>query len=203
MDQENKKLDLNISEIESELYSILKTIPNLNDKYEEGSISEFFFQKSIKNAINSLLNIKILLTQDKIYFFDYIKEINLIEEYNHAINIINKLSSLDFSDDSSERIKSSILELPGITSEITSSFITLMDALKLDSLHDSNLITKLFTELIKNFRKFPGLEDIKHKINEISEVVLRDVDHLVNNNKLEVIAEELYSLFLVFQNSIR
>ena len=66
MDQENKKIDLNISEIESELFSILKTIPNLNDKYEEGSISEVFFKKSIKNAINSLLNIKILLTQDKV-----------------------------------------------------------------------------------------------------------------------------------------
>lgn len=202
MDQENKKLDLNISEIEAELYSILKTIPNLNDKYEEGSISEVFFQKSIKNAINSLLNIKILLTQDKIYFSDYIKEINLTEEYNRAINIINNLSSLNFSDDSSERIKSSILELPGITSEITSSFITLMDALKLDSLHDSDLITKLFTELINNIRKFPGLEDIKYKINEISEVALRDVDHLVNNNKLEVIAEELYLIYQEFQNSI-
>jgi hypothetical protein len=198
MDQENKNI-----EIKANLYSILKTIPNLNDKYEEGSISEVFFQKSIKNAINSLVNIKILLTQDKIFFSDYIKEINLIEEYNSAISIINKLSSLDFSDDSSERIKSSILELPGITSEITSSFITLMDALKLDSLHDSDLISKLFTELINNIRKFPGLEDIKYKINEISEVALRDVDSLVNNNKLEVIGDELYSLFLVFQNSIR
>jgi hypothetical protein len=198
MDQENKNI-----EIKANLYSILKTIPNLNDKYEEGSISEVFFQKSIKNAINSLVNIKILLTQDKIFFSDYIKEINLIEEYNSAISIINKLSSLDFSDDSSERIKSSILELPGITSEITSSFITLMDALKLDSLHDSDLISKLFTELINNIRKFPGLEDIKYKINEISEVALHDVDSLVNNNKLEVIGDELYSLFLVFQNSIR
>ena len=202
MDQKNKKVGLNTSEIESELYSILITIPNLNDKYREGAINEVFFQKSLKNAMNSLLSIKILLKQENIYFSDYIKQVNLIEEYNSAINIINKLSTLDFTDDSSERTKNSLLELPGITSEITSSFITLMDALKLDSLNDSDLIIKLFTELKKNLRKFPGLEDIKYKINEISEVVSRDVDDLVKSKKLEILVDEIYSVYQEFQNNI-
>ncbi len=202
IDQENKKLGLNISEIESELYSILKIIPNLNDKYQEGSISEFFFQKSIKNAINVLLKIKILLKQEKIYFSDYIKEISLVEEYNNAISIINKLSSLDFSDDSSERIKSSILELPSITSEITSSFITLIDALKLEALQDNDIILKLFSELKDKLSKFPGLEDVKNKFNEISKATVNNVDNLVNNHKIQVIADELYSLFLIFQETI-
>ena len=194
MDQKNKKVGLNTSEIESELYSILITIPNLNDKYREGAINEVFFQKSLKNAMNSLLSIKIFLKQENIYFSDYIKQVNLIEEYNSAINIINKLSTLDFTDDSSERTKNSLLELPAITSEITSSFITLMDALKLDSLNDSDLIIKLFTELKKNLRKFPGLEDIKYKINEISEVVSRDVDDLVKSKKLEILVDEIIKL---------
>ena len=202
MDQENEKIGLKISEIESELYSILKTISNLNEKYREGSISEIFFQKSLKNAINNLSSIKIFLKQEKISFSDYIKQINLIEEYNDAISIINKLSSLDFSADPSERTKTSILELPGITSEITSSFITLMDALKLDVLRDIDLIIKLFNELKNNLRKFPGLEDIKHKINEISEVTLRDVDYLVKNHKLGDITDELYSVYQEFQNKI-
>ncbi len=202
IDQENKKVGLNISEIESELYSILKIIPNLNDKYQEGSISESFFKKSIKNAINALLKIKILLKQEKIFFSDYIKEISLVEEYNNAINIINKLSSLDFSDDSSERIKSSILELPSITSEITSSFITLIDALKLEGLQDNDIIIKLFSELKNNLSKFPGLEDVKHKFNEISTATVSNVDNLVSNHKSKVIADELYSLFLVFQETI-
>ena len=202
MDQENEKIGLKISEIESELYSILKTISNLNEKYREGSISEIFFQKSLKNAINNLSSIKIFLKQEKIYFSDYIKQINLIEEYNDAISIINKLTSLDTSVDPSERTKTLILELPGITSEITSSFITLMDALKLDSLNDSDLIIKLFTELKKNLRKFPGLEDIKYKINEISEVVSRDVDDLVKSKKLEILVDEIYSVYQEFQNNI-
>ena len=202
MDQENEKIGLKISEIESELYSILKTISNLNEKYREGSISEIFFQKSLKNAINNLSSIKIFLKQEKISFSDYIKQINLIEEYNDAISIINKLSSLDFSADPSERTKTSILELPGITSEITSSFITLMDALKLDGLRDIDLIIKLFNELKNNLIKYPGLEDIKHKINEISEVTLRDVDYLVKNHKLGDITDELYSVYQEFQNKI-
>lgn len=202
MDQENKKLGLNKFEIESELFAIFQTIPNLYDKFQEGSISEIFFQKSIRNAINGLLNIKIVLKQEKIFFSDYIKEVNLIEEYNKAINIINKLSSLDLSEGSFESTKSTIFELPSITSEITSSFITLMDALKLDRLHDTYLITKLFTELKKNLKKFPGLEDIKYKVNEISTITLRDVDDLVKNNKLEIIADELYSIYQEFQNTI-
>ena len=202
MDQENKKISLNISEIESELFSILKTISTLNEKYREGSVSEIFFQKSLKNAINNLLSIKIFLKQEKIFFSDYIKQINLVEEYNDAISIINKLSSLDFSVDPSERTKTLILELPGITSEITSSFITLMDALKLDGLRDNDLIIKLFTELKNNLRKFPGLEVIKHKINEISEVTLRDVDDLVKNYNLDDITDELYSVYQEFQNKI-
>ena len=69
MDQKNKKVGLNTSEIESELYSILITIPNLNDKYREGAINEVFFQKSLKNAMNSLLSIKIFLKQ---IFFLYL-----------------------------------------------------------------------------------------------------------------------------------
>ncbi len=202
MDQEKKTLGLSKPELESELFSILKTIPNLSEKYQEGSISDLFFQKSIRNAINSLLNIKIILKQEKIFFSDYIKEVNLIEEYNKAINVINKLSSLDLSEGSSERTKSSILELPSITSEITSSFITLMDALKLDSLNDNYLITKLFNELKKNLKRFPGLEDIKYKVDEIGLVIIRDIDELVNNNKLGLIADELYSVYKEFQNAI-
>ena len=202
MDQENEKIGLKISEIESELYSILKTISNLNEKYREGSISEIFFQKSLKNAINNLSSIKIFLKQEKIYFSDYIKQINLIEEYNDAISIINKLTSLDTSVDPSERTKTLILELPGITSEITSSFITLMDALKLNGLHDTDLVIKLFTELKNNLRKFPGLEEIKHKINEISEATLHDVDDLVKYNRIEDITDELYSIYQEFQNKI-
>ena len=202
MDQEKKMFGLSKSEIESELFSILKTIPNLSEKYQEGSISELFFQKSIRNAINGLLKIKIVLKQEKIFFSDYIKEVNLVEEYNKAINVINKLSSLDLSEGTSERTKSSILELPSITSEITSSFITLMDALKLDSLHDNYLITKLFNELKKNLKKFPGLEEIKYKVDEIGLETLRDIDELVRNNKLELIADELYSVYQEFQNAI-
>jgi len=202
MDKESIKFDLKRHEIESELYSILKSIPNLHQKYQKGSISENFFHKSIKNAINGLLNIKIFLKEEKIFFSDYIKEVNLVEEYNNAINIINKLSSLNYTDDSSIATKSSLLELPGITSEITSSFITLIDALKLDSLHDNNLITKLFTELRKNFSKFPGLDEIKHKIDEICEFALDDASDVHKKINYDVIANELYSLFLAFQETI-
>ena len=202
MDQKEKTPGLSKSEIESELFSILKTIPNLSEKYYEGTISEIFFQKSIRNAINGLLNIKIILKQENIFFSDFIKETNLVEEYNIAINVINQLSSLDLSEGSFEGAKSSILELPSITSEITSSFITLMDALKLDSLHDNYLIIKLFTELNKNLKKFPGLEEIKHKVNEIGMITLRDIDDLVKSNKLDNIADELYIVYKEFQNAI-
>jgi hypothetical protein len=77
-----------------------------------------------------------------------------------------------------------------------------MDALKLDSLHDDYLITKLFNELKKNLKKFPGLEEIKHEVDEIGLVTLRDLDELVKNNKLELIADELYSVYQEFQNAI-
>ena len=202
MDQEKKKNGLHNSEIDSELFSILITIPNLYDKYQKGSISDIFFQKSIKNAMHDLLNIKIILKKENIFFSDYVKELNLVEEYNKAINILNSLSSLDLTEGTPKRIKSSILELPSLTSEITSSFITLMDALKLQDSLDTSLIVKLFKELKNNFKKFPGLNEIKDKIDKISKTTLRDVEELVKTNKLALVADELYLIYQDFQRDI-
>ena len=86
-----------------------------------------------------------------------------MEQYYNAIGIINKFSSMEFAPNTgdsdlmdrsivSRNINSTVLELPGITLEITSSFITLMDALKLKGLHETELIDNLFRELKTNMK---------------------------------------------------
>ncbi|MFX1500780.1 MAG: hypothetical protein ACFFDH_07435, partial [Promethearchaeota archaeon] len=159
MVKDNNNLKNN-PKIESELFALVKSITNLNNKYQKGIVNEIFFRKTLKNAMNNLLKLNLVLKENHIQMADLLKEMNLSQEYNSVIEIINRVSSLNMIDDTQEMKKHTFLELPGITSEITSSFITLMDALTLEGLRKKDLILKLFNELNHHLGNFPGLDDI-------------------------------------------
>ena len=200
------------AEIESELFALINSIINLYDKYQKGSINENFFQKAIKDAINGLLNINLYLKERNISLSKFLNGMNLLNDYNKVIKIVNNLSDLDEFNGvrngnkfySEKRIKSSILELPGIASEITSSFITLIDALKLEG-QSQYLMIRLLNELKANFKKFkfPGLKDIHLRIKKIYKYALKNTANLVSDNQFrEEIADRLYTLLKEFQQKI-
>ncbi len=198
------------TEIESELYATTQTIINLSERYQEGDVKESYFQKSIKKIMNDLLNIHIKLREQNIILSEILERSNLTIKYYQALDIINKVSCLNFADISShngpqhsERTSSSVLELPSITSKITSSFITILDVFKLEAFEDINLLNKFFDELILNIRKFPGLEKLEIKINKIHEYLLKNKNRFLNNKNFRTLMEEdLYTLFKDFQNTL-
>jgi len=203
-----------ISEIESELFALVNTIKNLWGKYQEGTINENFFRKALKNAMKGLLKINITLKEKGILLSKVLKNMDFIYEYNKAVKTIDKVFTInpqkenfqylnDNNSHFSKYIKSSILELPGITSEITSSFITLMDALKLEGLRSSELIIKLFKDLKTSLDKFPGIDDILHKIEKINNHSLENTNLLLENKLYrEKLVDHLYDVFNEFQNKI-
>jgi len=141
MDNNNKKL----SDVESELFALVNSINNLYKKYQEGTINDNFFRKAIKNAMKGLLKIKMYLNEKNISLSEVLIYMNFIEQYNRTTKIFKEIYVLGSPEEFIEvgnknmsqfdkNLKNSILELPGITSEITASFITLMDALKLKAL---------------------------------------------------------------------
>lgn len=149
MSKEKDKKSIHYSNIESDLYSIINTILNLYQKYQNGILKENFFQKSIKNSMSELLKINFLLKENKILLSELLDNMHFTKKYYEAIDIINNLSALNFPDSFliksskelpqyNKTISSSMLELPGVTAQITSSFITLLDALKLDALHNKD-----------------------------------------------------------------
>ncbi|MHA2185763.1 MAG: hypothetical protein ACXAAI_12260 [Promethearchaeota archaeon] len=199
------------SDFESELYALVHTIINANSKFEQGVINNNFFRKTVKNAINELLKFNIELEKREIELASLLKKMGIALHYFKAIEIINRLSSLEFStkklsqDKSffSQEINPDVLELPGITLEITSSFITLMDVLKLKGFNDNELINNLFKELIKNLKKFPGLDNLLLNI----EAVHRHASKFQNyeerdNNFSELIVDEIYNEFIEFQKML-
>jgi len=188
------------SELESEIFATINTILNLNQKYQKGILKEQFFQRSIKSATNDLLELNLSLNKHNIVLSKLLNHMNFTDDYYKAINIINKLSSLNFSTNQfSESLSSSLLEIPGITSEITASFITLMDALKLDGFDNNELIFGLFKDLKKNFDRFPGLELDKIKLQKIFEEILQNEEKIANNkNYRDSIADDLYVLYSIF-----
>jgi hypothetical protein len=198
------------TEIESELYAITHTIINLSERYREGDVKESYFQKSIKKIMNDLLKIHFKLREQNLLLSDILEGTNLTIKYYQALDIINKVSSLNFADIStynglkySEKTGSSVLELPGITSKITSSFITILDILKLDAFEDINLMDKFFDELILNLRKFPGLEKLEIKIVKMREYLLKNKNRFLNNKNFRILMEEdLYTLFKEFQRTL-
>jgi len=209
----NKKDEL-YSEIESDLYSIVNTIHTLYKKYQRGNLNKAFFQKSIKNCMNDLLKINFQLKEHKIKLSGFLNSMNFTEKYYDAIDIINTVSDLNFPDfhdrKSSEElhlqnksISASMLELPGVTSQITSSFITLIDAFKLNALDNKTIIVKLFEDVKDNLIKFPGLEIIQAKFEIIYKNVLNNYSRFAKNNKFRnSIEDDIYRLYQEFQEKL-
>ncbi len=207
--------NIKIFEIESELYALVNTIKNLWVKYQENTINENFFRKALRNAVKGLLKINISLKEKGLLLSKVLKDMDFVKEYNSAVRTIDKVlvinphkENYEFLDEDhshySNSIKSSILELPGITSEITTSFITLMDALKLEGLRNSDLIMKLFKELKLSLKNFPGIDDITLKIGEIKSHATENTNLLIENGVYrEKLVDHIYEVFNEFQNKLK
>ncbi len=191
------------SKIESELFALVKSITNLNNKYQRGIVNQNFFKKALKSTMNNLLNLNFILKEKKIQLSDLLNRMDLTQEYNSAIDIINRVSSLNISDNSITSKNRTFLELPGITSEITTSFITLMDALTLEGLTKNDLIFNLFEELTYNLGKFPGLDDLLSRVKSVQTNAQNQDDQISSNAQLrEKLIEDLYQIFKEFQNKL-
>lgn len=198
-----------IKDIESELYSLVNSISNLNDKYRKGAVNEFFFRKAIKNAMSNLLNINFTIKKNNMMLSTILDNMHFTEQYYNSIDIINTLSSLTFTktpedhakfEISEVRNRNAILTLPGITAKITSSFITLLDALKLEGLQNHEFILKLFDELYNEIIKFPDSSKLEKKINQISKHCKNNPRSLIHNAKYrEKVGDHLYGVYKEFQ----
>jgi len=192
------------SELESELFAIVNTIISLDQKYQTGNLKESFYQRSIKSAMNDLLKINLSLNKNNIELSKLLANMSITDNYYKAIDIINKISLLNFSTNQfSKTTSSSILEIPRISSEITSSFITVMDALKLETFDNNEILFDLFKNLKKNFDRFPGLELSKVKLTKIYEEFLKNGEKNVTNQKYrDSIADDLYVVFKEFKEKL-
>ncbi|MFX0025294.1 MAG: hypothetical protein ACFE8M_02685 [Candidatus Hermodarchaeota archaeon] len=214
MPEEKDKKSILHSNIESDLYSIINTILNLYKKYQNGILRENFFQKSIKNSMNELLEINFLINENNIILSELLDSMNFTKRYYEAIDIINRLSALNFPNSfsiksnkelpqSQKSISSSMLELPGVTAQITSSFITLLDALKLDALDNKDIIVKLFEDLKINLNRFPGLELVQIKFENLYKYVLDNYQKFSKNKAFrDLIGDDLYKLYHEFQDKL-
>lgn len=214
MVEENNFSSEEESDIESELYALVNTILNAYEKYENGVIKEYFFHRKVKNTINELLKFNIYLDENGIDLSVLLKKMNFTNQYFTTIDIINQMSALEFPNALSERngkeqpqssknLSSLVLELPAITLEITSAFITLMDALKLKGFQEVELVDKLFKDLNKSLKKFPGMDNLLTKVKKIHK---RTLTKLHNTDKarglIEEIVDEIYQIFIEFQSKL-
>ena len=184
----------------SEIFAVIKTIENLNSKYNKGLISDNFYAKSIKYTYNELLEINFKIKENNSILSDLLNEMKYMSEYQNAIEILNNIqlqeSKYGFS-------KFSMLELPGLALEIASSLITLMDILKLGIIENLELIDRSFNELTSLFQRFPGLEKISEELVFIRKEIIENENKLVKNNKYrDYIGDKLYSLYKEFQSKL-
>jgi len=184
--------------LKSEVFAVIRTIENLNSKYNKGLISDLFYAKSIKNTYSELLEINFKIKEIGSSLSDVLNEMKYMNEYQNAIEILN---NIQFQESKYGFSRFSILELPGLALEIASSLITLMDMLKLGIIENLDLIDKSLDELTSLFQRFPGLEKIREKLVFIREEINENKDQLTNNNKYrDHIGDKLYSLYKEFQS---
>lgn len=191
------------SKKEAELFALVKSIINLNNKYQKGKINDNFFKKALKNAMNNLFKLNLILKEKNLLLADLLEKMHIAKEYHNTIDIINRVSSLNLSSNKLSKQNRTFLELPGLTSEITSSFITLMDALTLNNLKKHDFIINLFEDLTNNLSNFPGVRDILLKIEAIQQNVLNNIDKTLNDAELrEKLIDEIYLIFKEFQTKL-
>ncbi|MDX1799008.1 MAG: hypothetical protein R3255_10200, partial [Candidatus Lokiarchaeia archaeon] len=53
------------SKIESELFALVKSITNLNLKYQKGTVNQNFFKKALKTTMNNFLKLNFTLEENK------------------------------------------------------------------------------------------------------------------------------------------
>ena len=203
------------TKIESEIFALVKSIQNLSIKYKEGIIDKNFVRKAMNNAYKGLLKVTLYFKKKNISLEKFLENMNFIDDYNNALEIFENFSKLHFSNGNNqskiedveimtETGKTSFFELPGIASKVTSTFITLMDALKLEG-QDLYLIVKLLKELRTNLKNFPypGLEEIRNKIKKIQKKVSNNTENLMKDNQFRnSIVDELYQIFKNFQKKL-
>jgi len=197
----------NDSSLESEIFAIVETIITLQLKYQNGDVSDAFYQKAINSAYKEILKFHFKLKEKDLMLSDVLENMNLKNKYQKALDILSQgiasSSSGDMYTSPNTQKGSSILALPGITLEITSAFITIMDILKLGSVHDTSLLQDIFNELIENLTKFPGLEYIKIKISHLRGDLLKDKEKILSDDIYrEDVGRELYLLFKDFQDKL-
>lgn len=191
----------NTNFIKSEIFAVIKTIENLNSKYNKGLISDNFYAKSIKNSYNELLEINFKIKEYSSTLSDLLNEMKYMSEYQNAIEILNNIQTQELKYELSGL---SILELPGLTLEIASSLITLMDILKLGIIENIDLIDKSFNELTSLFQRFPGLNRISEELGLIRKEVIENKNQLTNNKKYrDYVGDKLYSLYKEFRNKLK
>jgi len=197
----------NDSSLESEIFAIVETIITLQLKYQNGDVSDAFYQKAINSAYKEILKFHFKLKEKDLILSDVLENMNLKNKYQKALDILSQgiasSSSGDMYISPNTQKGSSVLALPGITLEITSAFITIMDILKLGSVHDTSLLQDIFNDLIENLTKFPGLEYIKIKVSRLREDLLKDKEKIISDDIYrEDVGRELYLLFKDFQDKL-
>ena len=184
----------------SEIFAVIKTINNLNLKYDKGLISATFYAKSIKSAYRELLEIHFKVRDKGLDMADIINQMKYMDEYRNAIEILN---SVQIQDSEGEISRLSMLELPGLALEIASSLITLMDILKLGVIENLDLINKSFDDLIVLFEKFPGLEKNSNDLSIIRKEIIENKNQLIKDNKYrDYIGDKLYNLYKEFRHKL-
>ncbi len=197
--------------IESELYSLVNSVLELNSKFKKGMINEGFFYKSLKNNINQFHKINNYCKENRIAIQDILKRMDFVDNYNKALDVINEISSTRFSNDeyreserdlpkSSERLKSSLLDLPKIASDITASFITLMDSLKLEIVSNYD---QLFNEILQNLSQFSSLQSVSKKVKDLFEQITKDRRKMVEIPRYrEQVTNQLWDIYNEFQKRL-
>ncbi len=209
------KKQKSVLEIESELYSLVKTLKRIHERYKKGEIQENFYLKSIKSTIRELIQFKFELQEKNVQMKDFLQKVEFSEDYFKIVDIINNISNLKSNPNTLDqkkistkngmnaKIQRAVLELPGLSTEITAAFITLMDALKLGDIASGKLLKKLFSDLLSALHRFPGLDDLSEEIETLSINInkLQD-DEIQNTQDQENLVDQIYTIFNDFKNKL-
>ena len=146
---------------------------------------------------------------------DFLQKVEFSEDYFKIVDIITNVSNLKSKPNTLDqkqistkngmnaKIQRAVLELPGLSTEITTAFITLMDALKLGDIASGKLLKQLFSDLLSALQRFPGLDDLSKKIESlyIKITKLQD-DEVQNTYEQENLVDQIYIIFNAFKNKL-
>lgn len=192
-------------EVEAEIFAHVKVLERLQSGYEEGEFDESVYHRQLSASLRELFNLREKYERGGHTLGAFLAEQNLPEFLERVLRKVVDMGQ-DFSVGNHAELgilaKKSYKEFAAIASDLTASFITLLDCIKLHGVAQPSLLDEFFAEVIHHARALGLTPEFCTRIGSLRTTV---TDHNIDLSETELnqLEHDVDLLFTEFQLNLK